>query len=315
MYPFKLRSKLLCFLLAFVLILSGCAKKAQQKPTSDEPKETPKVVDEIITDIYTIMVDLDLVPYYNNEIKEMKAVQKQQKEFLIKIGGGQTSDKETPPMEAKELIKYQQKPLEITDTVIFEVLNTDVIEIDKKKLMMVPKDISVTWTKINKQILDLNKKWNALESEVVKSHVTQEPIKAFEKVLNNLTISCSQNNQLDALFHCNRLMFYIPELIKNFKNIHPVGIYYMQYYLVQTVFEARINDYDKAMLNLDKLRTYNDYLKEQLVAKKATSLANKLESSVVDLGNSLPLKDMSIIKIKASIVMTNIVLSKDEFVK
>lgn len=315
MYP--LRTKFLCIVLAFVLILAGCSGGAQKKPTPpNEPQDTPKVVDEIVNDIYAIMVSLDLIPYYKKEIAKMKEVEKQQKDFLIKIGGGETSGKEkSVNMEAKDLIKYQQKPLEITDSIIFEVLDTDLIELDKKKLMLVPKDISNTWTEINSKVLDLNKKWNTLEAVVVKASVTQDPIKDFEKTLNNLTISCAQNNQLDALVHCNKLIFYIPELIKNFKNIHPIGIYYMQYYLAQTVLEARMNNYDAAKQNVDKLRTYNDYLKEQLIAKKATSLANKLETSIIDLNNSLELKDMSIIKIKASIIMTNVVLAKDEFVK
>lgn len=315
MYQYK--SRILSLFLIVILILTGCTGGAQQKPApTNEPKDTPKVVDEIVTDIYTIMVSLDLIPYYKKEIAKMKDIQEQQKEFLIKIGGGQASEGDkTVAMDAKDLIKYEQKPLEITDTIIFEVLDTDLIELDKKKLMLVPKDISETWTQINDKIIDLNKKWNALEGVVVQASVTQDPIKDFEKVLNNLTISCSQNNQLDALFHCNKLIFYIPELIKNFKNIHPIGMYYMQYYLSQTVLEARINNYDKAKMNIDKLRTYNDYLKEQLIAKKATNLANKLETSIIDLNNALELKDMSIIKIKASIIMTNVVLAKDEFVK
>lgn len=319
-------------LIAFIFIMSvsSCAKQAPKKPAPkpDEPKEMPKVVEEIESEIISIMSEVDMIPYYEKQIKEKLKKSKEKKELAIKMGkgsqegssqgkeGGDQKDKEKQGAgELDKLVEFEPKPITINDILLSEILEAEATKKKENKTQEIPNHIDFVWDKINKQIRELHKKWNSLESTVIKSGVSQEPVMEFEKALNNLTISANDYSFLDTLFYSNKLTSYIPDLVENFKKKFPTPVYYMKYHLRQVVLACRIKDYDSASDNFNKLNIYKDALVSQLVDKKLTELANKLNTSIKDLEDSLLLKDLNVIKIKASVVMSNIQLVKEELSK
>ena len=221
--------------------------------------------------------------------------------------------KETSQIDT--LIKFEASPLTINDILLSEVLKVEATEKKENGSEEIPNDIAFIWHGINTKITGLHKKWNMLESQVVKSGASQESIKGFENTLNNLTISASEYNFLDTLFHSNKLTSYIPDLINNFKKQVPSPVYFMKYHLRQIILDCRINDYESATKNYTKLIIYKDSLVSQLIDKKLTEPANKLNTSVKDLEDALKLKDLNIIKIKAAVVMSNIETVKEELSK
>lgn len=329
----KIKFILIYFLMAFIIIMSvsSCTQQAPKKPapTSDEPKEMPKVVEEIESEIINIMSEVDMIPYYEKQIQEKLKKNKEKKELSIKMGMTSQSDSSqsqegngqqegTEKKEAGEidkLVEFEPKPITINDILLSEILESETQKIKGSNTQEIPNHIDFIWDKINKKIRELHKKWNSLESDVIKSGVSQEPVMGFEKTLNNLTISANNYNFLDTLVYSNKLTSYIPDLVENFKKKFPTPIYYMKYYLRQTVLACKIKDYNSASSNYSKLNIYKDALVSQLVDKKLTELANKLNTSIKDLEDSLLLKDLNVIKIKASVVMSNIQLVKEELSK
>ncbi|WP_432409002.1 hypothetical protein [Wukongibacter sp. M2B1] len=315
--------------LLFVMSLSSCAKK-QEKPapeSENEPKPVPPVVEEIEGEIISIMSGVDMVPYYKKQIDMQKEIEKQKKDLAIKLGVGsqdnsqeqngenKQKEQQTPISQIDSLIKFEADPITINDILLSEVLKAEATDKKEDASKKIPTDIVFVWHEINTKVTGLHKKWNMLESEVTKSGASTEAIKGFENALNNLTISASEYNYLDTLFYSNKLTSYIPDLINNFKKKIPSPIYFMKYHLRQIILDCRIKDYDKAAKDYNKLVIYKDGLVSQLIEKKLTKLANKLNTSVKDLETALKLKDLNIIKIKASVLMSNIESIKEEVSK
>lgn len=326
----KLKIKFIYLIIAliFIMLMSSCAKKAQEKPAPkpDDPKKMPTVVEEIETEIISIMSAVDLIPYYKKQIEEKKKIDEEKKQLAKELsmttqesGGqsqaGQEEGQKKETSQIDNLVKFEPKPITINDILLSEILKTEATDKKENESTKIPNDIEFMWHEINTKIAGLHKKWNTLESEVIKSGVSQESINGFENTLNNLTISSSQYNFIDTLFYGNKLTSYIPDLIKNFQKKIPSPIYYMKYHLRQIVLDCRIKDYDSAAQNYTKLNIYKDALVSQLIDKKLTALANKLNTSIKDLENALKLKDLNIIKIKASVVMGNLEIVKEELSK
>lgn len=324
---------LLIYLLIVIFAItsmSACAKK-QEKPAPEsesEPKSMPPVVDEIESEIISIMSEVDMIPYYKKQIEKKLMKEKEKIDLAEKLGaassesgnqdagqGGQESKEKKETSQIDTLIKFEASPLTINDILLSEVLKVEATEKKENGSQEIPNDIAFIWHGINTKITGLHKKWNMLESHVVKSGAPQESIKGFENTLNNLTISASQYNFLDTLFHSNKLTSYIPDLINNFKKKVPSPVYFMKYHLRQIILDCRINDYESAAKNYNKLIIYKDSLVSQLIDKKLTEPANKLNTSVKDLEDALKLKDLNIIKIKAAVVMSNIETVKEELSK
>lgn len=328
MKKLKIKFIYLLIVLISIMLITSCAKKTPQKPAPkpDEPKQMPPVVEEIESEIVSIMTAVDMIPYYKKQIEEKKKKDDEKKELAKELGmatqeggnqgeGGQENGQKKEMSQIDQLVKFEPKPITINDILLSEILKAEATDKKDSKSGEIPNDITFMWHEINTKIAGLHKKWNSLESEVIKSGVSQESISGFENTLNNLTISSSQYNYLDTLFYSNKLTSYIPDLIKNFKMKVPSPIYYMKYHLRQIILDCRIKDYTKASSNYNKLNIYKDALISQLIDKKLSPLANKLNTSIKDLENALKLKDLNIIKIKASVVMSNIELVKEELSK
>lgn len=317
-------------ILLSVMLMSSCGKK-QEKPapkSENEPKPMPPIVDEIEGEIISIMSEVDMVPYYRKQIDMQKEKEKQKKDLAIKLGTGGAQDssqnqkeegkekeQETSMSQIDSLIKFEPDPITINDILLSEVLKAEATDKKESDSKEIPTDIVFIWHGINTKVTGLHKKWNMLESQVTKSGASPESIKGFENTLNNLTISASQYSYLDTLFYSNKLTSYIPDLINNFKKKVPSPVYFMKYHLRQIVLDCRIKDYEKAEKNYNKLAIYKEALVSQLIEKKLTELANKLNTSVKDLEAALNLQDLNIIKIKASVLMSNIEGIKEEVSK
>lgn len=316
-------------ILLFIMFMSSCAQQ-QEKPapkSENEPKPMPPVVEEIEGEIISIMSEVDMVPYYRKQIDMQKEKEKQKKELAIKLGTGSQESSEGKQENSKQqgqkveasiidsLIKFEPSPITINDILLSEVLKTEATDKKENASKEIPTDIVFIWHGINTKIMGLHKKWNMLESQVTKAGASPEAIKGFENTLNNLTISASQYGYLDTLFYSNKLTSYIPGLVNNFKKKIPSPIYFMKYHLRQIILDCRIKDYEKAEKNYNKLVIYKEALVSQLIEKKLTELANKLNTSVKDLESALKLKDLNIIKIKASVLMSNIESIKEEVSK
>lgn len=328
----KLKIKFIYVLIVLIsiMLITSCAKQPPQKPAPkpDEPKQIPPVVEEIESEIISVMTAVDMIPYYKRQIEEKKKKDEEKKELAKELGmptqeggtqgqgeGGQEGGQKKEMSQIDKLVEFEPKPITINDILLSEILKAEATDKKDSKSEEIPNDIVFMWHEINTKIAGLHKKWNTLESEVIKSGASQESISGFENTLNNLTISSSQYNFIDTLFYSNKLTSYIPDLIKNFKVKVPSPIYYMKYHLRQIILDCRIKDYDSASKNYNKLNIYKDALVSQLIDKKLTKLANKLNTSIKDLENALILKDLNIIKIKASVVMSNMELVKEELSK
>lgn len=338
----KYFKKLMIYLLILTLsLLSISCTKGQKKPqpkSETGPKEVPPVIEEIETDIISIMENVDLIPYYEKEIGEKKKKEEEKKQLEILIGkkpstedtskeqggdkggdgkGGESDSKESEGQKKEgQMVEFKPKPITIKDTILSDLLKEEKAkEEDSKSKKEVPDDIIMIWNDINSKVKGLHEKWNSLEPELIKAGGSQDAIKNFEDTLNNLTISSTNYKYMDTLMLSNKLTSYIPSLTTNFKSKIPNQIYHMKYYIRQIVLDSSNNNFNMSNSNFKKMLVYKDTLISQLAEKKLSELANKLNTSIADLQDVLKTKDMSVIKIKSSVVMKNLNEVKEKMSK
>ncbi len=325
---------IILILILFLSVVNMACTQNSEKPSpesDDGPKPVPPIIDEIENDIITIMSELDLIPYYEKQIteKEKKKQERIQLEILIgkkgeqggeegnkqAEGGGGDSNQGGDGNEIDKIIQFKPAPITINDVLLTEVLKQEIQKEDDKKEKEIPDDIIVIWHDINTKIMGLHDKWNSLEPEIIKSDSSPEAIEGFKKTLNSLTISGNEYNHMATLINANILTYYIPDLISDFKKKFPSGIYNLKFHIRQIVLDSSNDNYDKAMEHLERIKAYKESLDAQLKEKKLTEPAEKLTSSIKAFEESLELKDINIIKIKASVVMKNINSIKEELSK
>jgi len=316
----------------------GCSK-GQQKPEpkpQDEQKELPSIAEEIEGDIIDIMSKIDLVPYYEKQIQEKNKKKDEQKKIELIIGqkmeGKSEEDKSQSSEDQKsedksssegkksstdieKLIEFNPKPINVNDVLLTDILKAESNNKEKSKEAEIPDDIGFVWHEINTKVKGLHEKWNELEPLVIKSGITGDAISGFKDTLNKLTIASLENKYMDSLLYSNKLTFYYPDLISNFKNKVPSSVYHMKYYIRQIVINSQNQNYSNANENLSKINMYKESLVSKLIDQKKTDLVNILNASISDLEDAIKIKDINIIKIKASIVMKNISSIKEELSK
>lgn len=328
---------LLIFVIPFSLLSCVKSQKKPEPKTENGSKPMPPIIEEIESDIITIINQVDLIPYYNKQIAIKKQKKQERKKIEIIIGqkltenmqgsqnqeskgqsqdgGKDKSNQSEEKSDIEKLIEFKPTPITMKDTLLKDILKQELTDEKDNKTKNIPDDIVFIWNEINTKISDLHEKWNNLEPIIIKAGVSQESIKAFEDTLNKLTIAGSEYKHMETLMFSNKLTSYIPDFINNFKKKVPSPIYHMKYYVRQVILDSSIKNYKAVNEDFKKIKIYKDALISQLIDKKMTDQINKLNTSVSDLEDALKIKDMSIIKIKARVVMKNIYSIRDELHK
>ncbi len=330
------RKNILIYILVIGLLSLqlSCAKQSEKPDTEseDELQYTPPIIEEIEADIISIMSNLDIIPYYEKQIKERKKITEEKKKLMLLMNQnvqqssneGSNGNSDEGKAEGNqgennvldEVVKFIPKPISINDVVLLGVLKQEMNkEENEKEEEQIPEDIAQIWNDINDKIAGIHEKWNNIEPLIAKTIASQTSIKGFEDTLNEMTNSASEFKQIETLIVANILTSYIPDLVAGFKNKFPSSIYNMKFHDRQIVLDSVNGNHDKAKEHLDKIIFYGNSLNSTLIEEKKTELKDKLSSSITDLQNALDIKDNTIIKIKASILMKNLNTIKEELSK
>ncbi|MCK4259456.1 MAG: hypothetical protein KAX49_10785 [Halanaerobiales bacterium] len=300
---------ILLMIFCTLFIISSCTSKSEQSSPKSEnsPKPIPPEIEEMESTILKIMNQVDLVPYYEKQIKEKKLEEKEQKEILTAKEDG-TEKKEE---------EFKPKPITTNDILLSEILKKEKPqeEGDEEKKITIPDDIIFIWHEINTEINSLHDKWNDLESILLEAKSFPKELTGFKNNLNNLTISSSKYNYLETLVTANRLTSYISLFTKGFKSETPPSIYDIKYHVRQIIIDSAINEYNKVNENFSAIKNHEETIVFKLIEEKSKEDATKLKSSISDLESAISLKDISIIKVKAGVVIKNVTSIKEKLSK
>jgi hypothetical protein len=299
------------------LVVSACS---QQKPKNSKSKEELKDTQiysnilEINSDLIDIMSQVDLIPYFEKQIKKKKEKEKKPAKKESESSKSSQGDKDQSSSESSsdksssgdDQKKFKPDPVTINDILLSKVLEQEkTYQTKKAKERKIPENIVSIWHEINTIINDLHQKWDSLKPKLKKMNVASDIIDDFDTTLNNLTVSSTNEKYMETLIQLNKLSFYLPNFIEKVRNKTLATTYQIKYFVRQIVLNRANNKKNISEL-IKKIKHSNDIVSTKLEEKKAKDLSKKIKLSIENLKKAVALNDINVIKIKGSILVNDI---------
>jgi hypothetical protein len=178
-----------------ILFLSACnlnPQRPQQKEGTNKPPEVPTVLDEMYTEILTLMYDIDSIEGIQIGISEkenQEAPSSEEAQIQIETQGELETEAKIEPPKNDEAISGQDMTRFIEkNIVVTPLLEEEDIEGEASEVEAPPEEIEEIWFEINSQIQQLHRKWNILEADLRDVNAPQDQIKAFEETLTTASL-------------------------------------------------------------------------------------------------------------------------------
>lgn len=316
------KNSVLISFLILLLILVGCSKNTKKpvpQKKNDSPPKVPEVLTEVENETLSLMYSIDSVVGLEKYIKEKKLMEEKEKSAKQE-GSAKEDEKDKKPNEEKAKAEEEKKSIDPQkfikqSEIIIPLLEVDKIEGSFNKATKPPEDMEEVWSKLTDSINNIHKKWNVLESQLMKRTIPQSKAEEFEKILDELTLSIKAKEILNSLKLSNELTKFLANFRSYFDEKVPHGIYTMGYHIRQSILLAISDDYPEAMSQVEETKKIADSLKKDLIQEKAEDVIQKFELSIDDLSKQISKKDFYLSQIKAPIVIKNIKLMEDAFSK
>ncbi|WP_099190031.1 hypothetical protein [Tepidibacter mesophilus] len=299
--------KTISILLFFVLILTGCSKPEEKKSESTLPKE-PKTLQTLQDNVLTIMAKIDLMPSINTAIEnrnKLMEISFQKEKELASLSEDRLPEKDrekTPEDMEKDTVKISNY---IINTNIYpSLLVEDIESINKLEKDKLKSKLEEYWLDIDKDLVDIHKDWNTVQSSMSEVSADPEQIKNFETNLNSLTDSVAKYNIFDSLIYANNMTKYLSSFKQYFKTNTNNDIDIAKYSVRKIVLLCDMENYEEALTtvnNISELVNSN----AQTYSKEKEKFA-KLKYSMQSLQKSIENKNLKLVQINAPIVISNL---------
>ncbi|WP_427338208.1 hypothetical protein [Caloranaerobacter sp. DY30410] len=276
--------KRIIFVLILILIIlpvSISCSKQQEKPSPKINKdEIPTSLKAMVEDVENIFNEIEKI----KEEKEMAAEDKKKEEEKNKQQKDEKQD------ELKDKMGQSEKKSE-----------------EGKKETDIEEKIKKAWEAVNKVIVNVHKKWNDYELDVVKDGIREEDIKKFEEALDNLTISADAKNEIKSLFDANNVTLRLSNFLNMYKGNPDGEVAKLKYNIRQIHLYGEINEWVKAIEMSKYLEPIFERLNQKIkLDKKDEKLKEKLKDSIQDLKSVIDKKNVELLKIKRDIALQNL---------
>lgn len=306
--------------LLLIFVLTGC-RKSPQKPNKSQDngvKKLPQILVELEEGILKAMFDLDSVAGIEGAIREQKEIKT--KEDQVKTQAKQEDDdkKDNKPEESEgENKEDQEESIDIQNLIkeneiIISLLQASDIKGSFEESPKVPENIDQVWEKINNNIEGIHRKWNSLEVELQSATVAKSKTEDFEDGLNRLSLSAQGRQVFNSLQLANELSRATAQFRSYFEGSTHHEVYSMYYYLRSVILSAAIDDYDRALDQLEETKKIGDSLRQDLIKNDSMDIVQKFELSIEDLRKQLEDQNFYLSQIKAGLVAKNIKLMEDD---
>ncbi|MGI6096925.1 MAG: hypothetical protein ACOYBM_02255 [Dethiobacteria bacterium] len=123
--------------------------------------------------------------------------------------------------------------------------------------------------------------------------------------LDQLTISSIEENSLGTLVAANELTAHLSGFMFSFAEDRAL-VYELKSFLRDILLEAAVDNYGEAQANLAYMQEQLPKINEMLKEKKGKEQAEKLRLALDDLKRALDEEDAALLKVKAVVVIENL---------
>ncbi|AKL96768.1 hypothetical protein CACET_c33240 [Clostridium aceticum] len=311
---------LLLILSILIMSLSACninPQRPQQKEGQNKPPEVPTVLDEMYTQILTLMYDIDSIEGIQVAISEKEAQEPPSDgEAQIQLeteGGLETEAKiEQPPgsdeVGGEDITRFIEKT-----TVLIPLLEEEDIEGATAEIEGPPEEIEEIWFQINDQVQNLHRKWNVLEADLRDVNAPQDQIEAFEHTLTTASLEVMEEKAIESLLSLNELTMYLADFRNAFTSKVPGQVFKIRYHIRHSLLHASIDEYGQAQEHIDKVKEIKNGLQAELLEKGAAQDLQKFDLSIEDLENQIKLQNFNLVRTDGAIVLKNTALMEDTY--
>lgn len=318
-------------LLLIIFLLIGCDKNSQ-KPSlenkqNNNPSKLPEILSELEEDVLIIMYDLDSVTALKQAIDRQENIKAEQEINSVSSSEKSNNSNEREPKESQssedegssseENIQKLEEEIDLKGLlketeIIIPLLDTHKVSGSFTENGTPPNNITKVWNQITDNITEVHRKWNILESNLTLVNVPNVKTEEFENILNNLTLSIMNKEQLNSLMLANELTRITTDFRSYYNQLSNHSVYNMYYHIRGSILSAASDNYTTAIDHLNEANNSGSALKEDLINNDSQNILRKFELSIEDLRKSLENENFILSQIKAPIVIKNIKLIEDE---
>jgi len=161
------------------------------------------------------------------------------------------------------------------------------------------------WKKAIPLVHEMHYKWNNYMPLAMTMGASKKLIDSFSSSLNNLTNTVSGKDEAATLISANDLYAYIPDFCSLYRTKTSPEIKKIRYYLRDAMFSAKANNWEKADLENNNIKSSWAFYKNTL-DKKEQSISDKLDSSIYEFGKVVKEKNKQLVDLKGRVTISNI---------
>ena len=328
----KKKFLIIALCISLIFIIAACNRLNQQNKQNSNQSQTKAGIEktqvhsniiEINANLIDIMSQVDLIPYYEEQIKEKKKEENEKEKKQQKSasqGQGEQGQQESPSNGGsssngssgggKE--EFKPKPVTINDILLSKVLEQEkTYQTEQTKERKIPDDIVCIWHEINNQVNKLHQKWDDLKPKLTKLKIPQDKTTDFEDRLNDLTIASTNKKYMETLEQTNKSSSIIPDFIEKSKDKTLASMYRIKYYVRKILLDAANNKTDIED-KIKKIKEAEKQVSKRLEENDEKELSQKIASSIDNLKKAAKTNDINVLKIKGSIVVKNIAAAREK---
>ncbi|MTI47377.1 hypothetical protein [Sporosalibacterium faouarense] len=288
---FKIIYYILLIILLFTTVVSCGSKQQKPAPSDDKKDKIPKGLASMEEKLEGIFKDIEKLQEEKEKPAEppKKEENKQEDKDQEKKSDGGGSEKQggNGQGEKDQSNSGDQKK--------------------KEENLSKEEKIKKMWEDITKTTEEIHTSWNDYETQTIEDGATSETINEFENSLNKLTISVENKKDIEALLDINNMTLYMSKLYDLYKGNPDGEVVRLKYYTRQIYLESATGMWEGVNELTTKLKETFERLRQKIdISKDKEKLINKLNLSIEDLQNSIPEKNVKLIKIKRDIVLKNL---------
>lgn len=303
--------------LLFGLALSGCGQKSSppQKPQANAPAQkpkAPKTAEAILKNINTLIGELDKQNKTARAPWMSEASSSASQGSQAKSSGGQEGDSSGQAGGSEQGGKPGQSGSSgqtgssSGSSGNSASGNAGGAGTGNRQPLSPEKQRQQSWQKIGQSLMDIHKKWNELEPEVMAAGLPASSLSEFEEALGQLTQSVSAQTTSESLTAAIALYdSYTAGISQVFTLSTPPEFYQVQYRTMAALAAAGQQEWTAASDSIDAALEPWGLLKAQ--AKKADpKLLERCDYSLQDLKTAINEQDLNLLLIKGDIARGNL---------
>ena len=249
-----------------LIIVPGCSMEENNEDNAQLEEEKPGEIEEIEEIALEIMQQVNLIP-------------------VIEMPG--------------ETVTFEE-------TILGDLLEKEMVNDEEKENLELPENTEEIWDSIKVALTELHQQWDELKPQLTGENISPDIINSFEETMDSLIGYSTQEDHFSTLAAANQLTKYLSKIMPPFAENSAPAAYELKYHTRHILLAAAADNFQETKVSLEYVEELKQGISKDLEEQQAAEMAEKLNNSLDNLQRAVNKQNPDMVKIKAAILMENI---------